>query len=338
MRNRLHFSPLVSGICFLIVLCGIPSESRAAVPDSSFTTHTIEMLPDYEGAVEVTVIEPLEQPAVSHAVLYIHGFNDYFFQQQLADSVVSWNVQFYALDLRKYGRSWLSHQKFNNVRDLSEYFADIDTALAFMQRRGVERVTLIGHSTGGLTAALYAHEHPGNKKICSLALNSPFLDMNMSWFLERMAVPVVAALGEHYPDKLLPIDFPPHYGHSLHYQAKGQWHYNLNWKPHKAPAVNYGWIRAIYLGQQQIKQKLDINWPVLVMHSDSSCQTTEWTDAVFTSDAVLDVADIECYASYLGEHVTTATIPDGIHDLALSRLPARKRYYTLLRSWVLCKF
>ena len=43
-------------------------------------------------------------------VLYIHGYNDYFFQKQLGDSVQAHGYNFYALDLRKYGRSILPNQ------------------------------------------------------------------------------------------------------------------------------------------------------------------------------------------------------------------------------------
>ncbi len=320
------------------VLAGSCVWAQDKLPDSLFVSHTITMPPDYEGDVVVTLTEPVDQPSSTHAVLYLHGFNDYFFQGHLADSVISWGVRFYALDLRKYGRSYRTHQKFNNVRDISEYYADIDSALVSMQELGVQQVTLVGHSTGGLIAALYVDAHPNNQMLCSVALNSPFLDMNMGWALERLAIPVVAALGKQHPDKVLPVEFPPYYGHSLHQDAKGIWEYNLDWKPHVAPSVNQGWIRAIYLAHQKIKRRLAIPYPVLVMHSDSSVNPVEWSEAIYTTDAVLDVVDIERYAHYLGEHVTTATVPDGVHDLALSKIAARRRYFSLLKSWLKCKF
>lgn len=65
--------------------------------------------------------------------------------------------QFYALDLRKYGRSLLPHQHPNNVRDLREYHAHIDAALVVLQVEGCS-VLLSGHSTGRLVAAHYAQE------------------------------------------------------------------------------------------------------------------------------------------------------------------------------------
>ena len=41
----------------------------------------------------------------AHAVLYLHGWNDYFFQTHLADVLRRAGFDFYALDLRRYGRS-----------------------------------------------------------------------------------------------------------------------------------------------------------------------------------------------------------------------------------------
>ena len=43
---------------------------------------------------------------------------------------------------------------------LEEYFPAIDSTLAVMKRSGVETITLMGHSTGGLTAAYYMARCP----------------------------------------------------------------------------------------------------------------------------------------------------------------------------------
>ncbi|GAA3180448.1 hypothetical protein GCM10020255_074200 [Rhodococcus baikonurensis] len=39
------------------------------------------------------------------AVLYVHGFTDYFFQKHLAEHFAEQGYAFFALDLRKCGRS-----------------------------------------------------------------------------------------------------------------------------------------------------------------------------------------------------------------------------------------
>ncbi|MEG8036484.1 hypothetical protein QP157_14580 [Sphingomonas sp. LR61] len=43
-------------------------------------------------------------------VLYVHGWSDYFFQREMAEHLEALGARFFALDLRKYGRSLLPHQ------------------------------------------------------------------------------------------------------------------------------------------------------------------------------------------------------------------------------------
>ena len=90
---------------------------------------TLNFPDDYEGQVTATLIRKKAAKATTRAVLYIHGFIDYFFQTEMAEQFNQHGFDFYALDLRKYGRSHLPHQKYYNVRDLAEYDAEITEAL-----------------------------------------------------------------------------------------------------------------------------------------------------------------------------------------------------------------
>jgi alpha-beta hydrolase superfamily lysophospholipase len=82
-----------------------------------YESHTIDLGTDDEGPVVATLVRRLARPnqeraerPTRRAVLYVHGFNDYFFQTHLADFFAERGWDFYALDLRKYGRSLLPHQ------------------------------------------------------------------------------------------------------------------------------------------------------------------------------------------------------------------------------------
>jgi len=75
---------------------------------------------DAEGEVVATLVR--RSAPGRKAVLYVHGFVDYFFQAHLADFYVERGYSFYALDLRKYGRSLLPHQTPNYARSMSDYF------------------------------------------------------------------------------------------------------------------------------------------------------------------------------------------------------------------------
>src|SRR6185369_10873251 len=107
---------------------------------------------DYDGRVVATLVRLPAGDAPRGAVLYVHGFVDYFFQRHMAERFAAEGYAFYALDLRKHGRSLLSHQHANFCKDLSEYYADITAALDAIGAP----VLLAGHSTGGLVCALYA--------------------------------------------------------------------------------------------------------------------------------------------------------------------------------------
>ena len=297
-----------------------------------FKQATIVQPSDYEGSVTCTVIKKQTPEKSNKAVLYVHGFNDYFFQEEMAERFISEGYNFYAVDLRKYGRSFLSNQKFNNVRDLSEYFADIDTVLHIMKSEGSEKILLSGHSLGGLTVSLYASAHKGNELFEAVLLNSPFFDLNVSG-LKKTALPMMVKRAEKHPETSISAGITPLYGESLHKEAHGEWTYNLGWKPHIVPPVNIGWIRAVHLGQLQLEQGLQIDKPVLVLHAAKSIDEKKWSEALFTGDAVLNVDEVARRAQNIVGQYSIQAIPGGMHDLILSRKPIREEVYSTIFNW-----
>ena len=94
-------------------------------------------------------------------MLHVHGFADYFFQTAYAEWWTERGYDFYALDLRKYGRSILPHQTPNYVTDLAHYHPELDLAWDRVTVRGHRHVVLSGHSTGGLIVPLWADARRG---------------------------------------------------------------------------------------------------------------------------------------------------------------------------------
>ena len=137
-----------------------------------FMQETINLDDDYEGKVSAVLVSKKAKSETNKAVLYIHGFADYFFNDILADVYNNEGYDFYALDLRKYGRSLLGHQHPNFCKDMSEYFEEMDKAISIIRDRdGHSLLILNAHSTGGLTTSLYAHERK-NKNTAKFLLNS----------------------------------------------------------------------------------------------------------------------------------------------------------------------
>ena len=75
--------------------------------------------PDGQGDVRAVLVRrvPRAGEDVRGAVLYVHGFADYFFQTELAERVAATGRGFYGLDLRRCGCSIRPGQHPHHVTD-----------------------------------------------------------------------------------------------------------------------------------------------------------------------------------------------------------------------------
>lgn len=305
----------------------------ADILKNDFKQATIVQPSDYEGSVTCTLIKKSAPEKTNKSVLYVHGFNDYFFQEEMAERFIKEGYNFYAVDLRKCGRSWLANQKFNDVRDLSEYFADIDTVLQIMKTEGSEKILLAGHSLGGLTVSLYASEKKGKELFDAILLNSPFFELSTKNVLKKTAIPLIVKRAEKHPETLMDIGMTKLYGESLHKDFHGEWGYNLGWKPIDIAPVTFGWVRAVSNGLTKLSQGLQINKPVLILHASKSIDEKKWSDILFTGDAILDIEKIKEQEKNIEGQFSSQPIEGGMHDLVLSRKPVREVVYDTIFSW-----
>ena len=293
-----------------------PAANAQYRPDTlgnGYFSRTIEQPDDYEGKVVCTLIKKEKLAGSNKAVLYVHGYNDYFFQTQLGDSLNTWGYNFYAVDLRKYGRSLLPNQDMFFCKDISEYFADIDTCLSIIKAEGNNDVYLMGHSTGGLTLSAYLNSGSLNcSGIKGLILNSPFLDWNLGFVLEKLAVPIISFIGGCYPNFVVMKYDHPTYAYTLLKAFKGEWTYNTDWKKPEGHPKKAGWIRAIEQAQNKLMEHSDIQCPVLILSSDKSTMATKEWQEIYTYHA----------------------IAKGVHDLILSRKESRQETYRTIHSWL----
>ena len=332
-----HF--LLAAVAMLSYVCAVAqSYYMPDVLGDGFEQHTFVMPDDYHGAVTATLVRRSASQETSRAVLYIHGYNDYFFQEEMARRFNDENFNFYAVDLRKYGRSLLPEHYSFEVRNLDEYFAEIDSAVQVIKNEGNTEIVLVGHSTGGLITSLYCQSRKDALPVDALILNSPFLEWNFNALYRNFLIPIVAWLGKFLPDATLSDEKEPSaYGQSLLKEYHGEWSYNTAWKKLMAQGQRFGWVRAIDQGHAQVHKGLDIPCPILLMHSDKSTQAKSWTPDFAHSDAVLNVEHIALYGKRLGRDVTEATIVDGMHDLILSRPDVRENVYKTMFDWLKIK-
>lgn len=299
-----------------------------------FQSLAISQPDDYEGKVVCTLVRKLPEVKTAKAVLHVHGFNDYFFNRELAQKFNEHGYNFYALDLRKCGRSWLQHQKFNNVRDLREYFQDIDEALKVMRHEGNVEILLSGHSMGGLIMLLYAAKNQDKDLFDAVFLNSPFFEQNKDIVTKKLVIPVVTMLGKRFPDVKVPGRFSKFYGPSLHKSEHGEWDYDLNLKPHIMPLANMGWVRAIHHGQKKVWKGIDIRKPLLIIHPAESVGGSKWNEKFKHGDIVVDVKDIVRQARKIKGNCKIVSIDGAVHDVMLSSGSVREKAYRELFSWL----
>lgn len=310
---------------------------KADILGEDFKQLSIPLERDQEGENIATLIHKSAFLESQNAILYIHGFNDYFFQKEMADKFTSHGYSFFALDLRKYGRSYLPHQKFNNIRNLRDYYEEIDKTIDIIKKTN-DKIILIGHSTGGLILTLYAKDNTGKNKFNGLILNSPFFDFNLSPRFIKKLIPLVSILGSILPNLTISKVLNEDYGRSLHKNYNGEWNYDLDWKPNLAPPVSLGWIRAIHKAQKQLKNKFHIHEPLLVLHSSNSFNKEMDRSKIYTTDAVLSIDDIKRVSNNITGDVQITAIPNGIHDLVLSTKYAREKVYYTIFKWLDAKY
>jgi alpha-beta hydrolase superfamily lysophospholipase len=302
---------------------------------SPYECQKIDLGADDEGPVHATLIRCRADRPTGRAVLYVHGFVDYFFQTHLADFYRRNGWDFYALDLRKYGRSLLPHQTPNFCRDLREYFPELDAAAQIIRDGdGHDTLLLNGHSTGGLLAVLWADARRNAGLVDGIFLNSPFFDFNAPWLVRRPVAATVARLSHTAPYRIVPVGMSPVYGQSIHAAHRGEWHYDLAWKPIGGFPVRAGWLAAIQRAQVRVRTGLRIEAPILLACSTRSFRGSRWRDAAQLADAVLDVEHMVRAAPRLGRHVTIARFDGGLHDLTLSGRAVREAVFSDLNRWV----
>jgi alpha-beta hydrolase superfamily lysophospholipase len=309
-----------------------------AVPDvlgGDWVQRTLHLVPDAQGDPVATLVHRRDAGADRSrpAVLYVHGFVDYFFQTHVADALADRGYDLYALDLRDHGRSIRPGREPNDTRELAVYAEEIDAAVRLV-RAEHDRVVLLGHSTGGLVAALWAHHRRGRGRVDAVVLNSPWLAVRGSWLERRVLAPLLHHVVGRVAPGVIVSHVGEHYGRALHADRGGEWTYDLAWKPHEGFPVRAGFVHAVRRGHAEVARGLAIDVPVLVLASDASGPDDRWHDGLLTTDSVLEVADMRRLAPRLGPDVTYEEISGGAHDLALSPLPARTRYLDEVVGWL----
>ena len=295
---------------------------------------TLALGEDYEGEVTATLVRRPADQKGRRAVLYVHGYNDYFFQKHVADFYTGLGISFYALDLRKYGRSFLPHQTAFLCLSLREYYPEIDAAVDIIKREGYERVLVSGHSMGGLVVSLWAAEGGNRNLVDALILNSPYLSSGVPAAVQFVVDPICRMMARRNPAAAFPFRLSSRYGQSLHRSYQGEWDFNTDWKSVSGTQPRMAWLASIHAGQRRVRKGLGVTAPILVLCATASGNWKTQSPDLMAVDIVLDVGQIARLAPRLGENVTCIRITGAIHDVFLSRPGARRQAFDELSNWL----
>ena len=281
--------------------------------------------------------QPVPRPLPRRAILFLHGWSDYFFNVELAQFWTNRGFEFFALDMHNHGRSLQPDTHGGFVADLDDYDAEISKAIGIIgslwpEEAGRPSLTLMGHSTGGLVAALWVSGHPGVAS--HLVLNSPWLEMHGSSLVRRAARSMVGPLARYRPEAVLRLPERGFYWRSISSEAEGEWTLDNKYRPPMAFPVRAGWLRAVLAGHSRVARGLRIDIPILVLLSGASQTGMFWTEAMRSTDAVLDVNTIAIRAMALGRSVTLERIDGALHDVFLSPAHVRADAYARLSRWI----
>lgn len=269
-------------------------------------------------------------------VLYVHGWSDFFFQTDLAEYWNALGARFYALDLRKYGRSLRPGQTPGYIDDLGKYDLEISAALRLMgTKEAHRRLVLFGHSTGGLTLTLWASRHEGLAS--ALVLNSPWFEFQGGSTVRHALMPLVRLHADRNPKSVYPeTDFG--------YYTKAQKMVGTlpsgvgdpKWRPEHGFPTRPGWLHAIMAGQEKLTaHDLDVGMPSLVLLSASATPWYSWSAQKTDTDSVLVVDDIAKVSAHIFPEVTIARLKGALHDVFLSHQEVRVKAYNIMGNWLL---
>lgn len=339
-RDEAYSKPLTTATLQTIVNNALPQKAVDPELGAPYTIYPIEVNP-YDKVFHSTLIEypfgsspravsPISSPR--GIILYVHGYNDYFFQEELAEKSDSAGFAFFAIDLHYNGRSYRAGEPRSDMRSVKEYYAELDAAVALSKKIAGNSISsnlpfvIIAHSNGGLITPNYLNER-NSEDFAAFVLNSPFLDYKNSWFVRNVAFPVLSDVALLMPDAPAPKQESPKYNTSLLKTERGEWEFNTELKSAEWPQQYFGFLRATTRGIKWIHNGMQIKSPILMMRSGCTVNNVKWDEDYMRCDCLLDVNLLEKWAPKLGPDVTTVTVEDGMHDVFLSRKEVRDFAY-----------
>lgn len=315
------------------------------VDDSALVAHGFD-ISHHDGGEDAlgpwgftTIARPAPKERATGAIaLYLHGWSDYFFHPHVANFFNDRGYDFWAIDLRRNGRSLREGDVATAIGDLSDYAEEIsrtiDMASTAARERGLtpKKPVIYAHSTGGITTVTWAARNPGQAS--ALLLNSPWLELHGGPLVRRALLPMLEALARTRPLSSVIPGTPGFYARTLHTHFGGHWDWHVPYKPFESFPMPACTLAAVARAQNQLAGGLNIREPIFMTASTRSALEPFFTRRAYTSDAILNVEDQVKNARHAGPDLTVARIPGATHDMALALEAPRKLFFLELAAYM----
>ena len=158
--------------------------------------------------------------------MYVHGWNDYFYRRHESEFWESLGIPFYAVDLRKFGRSLRDGQTPGYIEDLHDYAAEFNALrdLVVAEQGEQVRILLVAHSQGGLSSVLWLNSQRTHH-VEAVALDSPWLELQGNRMFRILSTPVVQAFQLGGGKTVMPMRDPGFYYRCIDCETGGDWDY-----------------------------------------------------------------------------------------------------------------
>lgn len=261
------------------------------------------------------------------SIIWVHGFNDYFFHFHISNTLIEKGYNIFSINLRNYR----DKEKLFYIDDLNKYIEDIEYLIEYINKNfNSTEILLYGHSMGGLICTIFCKKSKYKNNIQGLILNSPFFSFNQNIIESFFINYLIFYLGYFIP-KLQVKYFDSEYKNYNSFEILTRFFFEEKFKLTGHPAIYAGWIRTIIENQLIIQNNfLNISIPIIVFHSNKTITENEQKKG----DCVLNIEDIKKYSLNLGNNLTICEIKDGIHDIFCSEEKPLKNAIQKLTNWL----
>ena len=263
------------------------------------------------------------------ALIWIHGYNDYFYHYHISDLLIKKKYDIYTLDLQNYCQTNINKDYLYHIKDLKNYYKDIDSTFNNL-KKDYDKIYLYGHSTGSLISSLYCYDGFYREKITGLILNSPFFDFNECFIKNIILKNLIYYIGVYYPTfQIIKENENKINNNSI--DILKRFYFEPEYKLcHNGP-VTAGWVKTIIDYQKFIKDKnLDIKIPILCLYSSKNVIN----NSIEKGDDILNINDISKYVDNLGKNVTEVIIVNAVHDIFTSDKKPLDFAIKILLEWL----